>query len=114
MEFSEHNAINGHYCPVCGGGNIEFPRHYGNEDYPRAMICLDCQARARAIKARKDAEQYPSQRIVGPMVKDASHIIKSLWAQDVVDCHGREYSHDARALAKSERVCAKLIRDGYL
>ena len=114
MEFSEHNAINGHYCPVCGGGNIEFPRHYGNEDYPRAMICLDCQARARAIKARKDAEQYPSQRIVGPMVKDASHIIKSLWAQDVVDCHGREYSHDARALAKSERICAKLIRDGIL
>lgn len=114
MEFSQHNAIGGHYCPVCGGGNTAITGFMGHEDYPRQLACLDCQAKARVIKARQDAEWHPSAVIADPMVRDAERILKSLWAQDVADYHGREYRHDARALAKSERICAKLTADGML
>ncbi len=114
MEFSQHTAISGHYCPVCGGGNTAIAGFAGPEDYPRAMICLECQARDKVIKARQDAEWHPSAVIVDPMVKDAERILRSLWLQDAVDRHGREYNHNARALAKSERICAKLTADGML
>lgn len=114
MEFSQHNAINGHYCPACGGGNTTVTGFMGYEDYPRQLTCLDCQARERVIKARQDAEWYPSARIVDPMVRDAERIIKSLWAQDVADYHGRTYRHDAKSLAMSGRICASLIAKGML
>lgn len=112
--FTENNAINFHYCPRCGGGNTDTTGFTGPEDYPRHMKCLDCESRARVIEARRRAEEYPWRVIIKPMIKDAEYILRELWIFDAVDRCGHTYYHGARALAMSERVCAKLIADGRI
>ncbi len=113
MTFNMHEAIRGHYCPACGSGNVEVNTAL-TMDGPTVYNCLDCDAKDRVIHARHCAENYWWTSIVDPMVKDADNIRRVLHFYELVNYRGDKFDHNSPFMRKSERICAKLIKDGIL
>lgn len=111
--FSQHNAIQGHYCPVCGGGNIKI-NDVLTMDGPTYYDCLDCDAKARVVLARHRAENYWWTSIADPMVKDADNIRRILHFYELVNYQGDEFNHNSPFMGKCERICANFIAKGML